>query len=328
MTLHRRSLLRAAPLALAAAPFAARAQAWPSRPIRVVVPFPAGGTTDLLARLVAQSLSTSLGQAVVIENRGGGGGAIGADVVAKAPPDGYTLLFHNLTFTTTSIALAEAGRAPHDIFRDFAPVALAANVPFLLLAAGNVPATGLRGFADWAKTQPRASLNYGSTGPGSTMNLLGEVFKRDAGIEMEHIPFRGAAPLVQEMLAGRIQFGGDQISTSLSHVRAGALKALATTAARRTAALPELPTAAEQGFANLELAGWNGFFAPAGTPGAVIERLVAEIQQAVRQPDTVRRMTEVAAEPVGSTPAELDTMVRAQVDVVRPLVAAFRLRVE
>lgn len=328
MKLHRRPLLRAAPLALVIAPTTLRAQAWPSRPIRVVVPFPAGGTTDLLARLVAQSLSTSLGQAVVIENRGGGGGAIGADVVAKAPPDGYTLLFHNLTFTTTSVALAEAGRAPHDMFRDFLPVSLAANVPFLLLAAGNVPATGLRGFADWAKTQPRASLNYGSTGPGSTMNLLGEVFKRDAGIEMEHIPFRGAAPLVQEMLAGRIQFGGDQISTSLAHVRGGALKALATTAARRTAALPDLPTATEQGFANLELAGWNGFFAPAGTPAPIIERLVAEIQQAVRQPDTMRRMAEVAAEPVGSTPAELDAMVRAQVNVVRPLIAAFRLRVE
>lgn len=330
MTFRRRLVLGAAP-ALAVA-FAghrrANAQPYPSRPIRIVVPFPAGGTTDMLARLIAQGMTANLGQSVVVENRGGGGGSIGADVVAKAAPDGYTLLLHNLTFTTTSAALADAGRAPHDMFRDFAPVSLAANVPFLLLAAANVPATDLRSFAAWAKTQPAASLNYGSTGPGSTMNLLGEIFKRDAGLTMEHIPFRGAAPLVQEMLAGRIQFGGDQISTSLGHVRNGALKAMATTAERRTDALPDVATVAEQGFPNLAIAGWNGFFAPAGTPEPVIERLNAAIRVAINQPDATRRMREVAAEPVGSGPAELLAVLRTQAAAVQPLVAGFRLRVE
>jgi tripartite-type tricarboxylate transporter receptor subunit TctC len=328
MAIHRRTLLGAAAPLIIATRDPARAQSFPTRPIRIVVPFPAGGTTDMLARLIAQGMTGTLGQPVVVENRGGGGGAIGADVVAKAAPDGYTLLFHNLTFTTTSAALADAGRAPHDMFRDFAPVSLAANVPFLLLGAANVPAGTLTEFAAWAKAQPAASLNYGSTGPGSTMNLLGEVYKRDAGITMEHIPFRGAAPLVQEMLAGRIQFGGDQISTSLGHVRSGALKALATTAARRTEALPDVRTVAEQGFPNLAIAGWNGFFAPAGTPAGVIERLGVAIRAAIAQPDAARRMREVAAEPVGSEPAELDAVLRAQAAAVQPLVAQFRLRVE
>ncbi len=330
MLIRRRTVLAAAP-ALAAGLAGTRraaAQAFPSRPIRVVVPFPAGGTTDMLARLIAQSMTTSLGQPVVVENRGGAGGSIGADVVAKAPPDGYVLLFHNLTFTTTSAVLAEQGRAPHDMFRDFAPVSLAANVPFLLLGAASVPATDLKSFAAWAKTQPAASLNYGSTGPGSTMNLLGEIYKRDAGLTMEHIPFRGAAPLVQEMLAGRIQFGGDQISTSLGHVRNGLLKALATTAARRTEALPDVATVAEQGFPNLAIAGWNGFFAPAGTPAAVIEKLNEAIRQAITQPEARARMTEVAAEPVGSGPAELEAVLRDQLGTVQPLVASFGLRLQ
>jgi tripartite-type tricarboxylate transporter receptor subunit TctC len=328
MTFRRRTLLRALPAIPAAFAGPAVAQAWPTRPIRIVVPFPAGGTTDMLARLLAQGMTATLGQSVVVENRGGGGGSIGADVVAKAAPDGYTLLFHNLTFTTTSAMLAETGRAPHDMFRDFAPVSLAANVPFILLAAATVPAGDLRGFAAWAKAQPAGSLNYGSTGPGSTMNLLGELYKRDAGITMEHIPFRGAAPLVQEMLAGRIQFGGDQISTSLGHVRGGALKALATTADRRTEALPDVATVAEQGFPNLAIAGWNGFFAPAGTPASVIERINAAVREAIAQPDAARRMREVAAEPVGSSPAELDAVVRAQSATVRPLVASFGFRLE
>jgi tripartite-type tricarboxylate transporter receptor subunit TctC len=328
MTLRRRFVLGAVPAITLAAPRVARAQAYPTRPIRIVVPFPAGGTTDMLARLIAQGMSSTLGQTVVVENRGGGGGSIGADMVAKAAPDGYMLLFHNLTFTTTSAALAEAGRAPHDMFRDFAPVSLAANVPFLLLAAASVPATDLTSFAAWAKTQPAASLNYGSTGPGSTMNLLGEIFKRDAGISMEHIPFRGAAPLVLDLLAGRIQFGGDQISTSLGHVRNGVLKALATTADRRTEALPDVATVAEQGFPNLAIAGWNGFFAPAGTPAPVIERLNAAIRHAVSQPEATQRMREAAAEPVGSRPAELDRVVRAPAAAVRPLVASFGLRIQ
>ena len=304
----------------------AQQEAFPSRPVRIVVPFPAGGTTDLLARLFAQRLSETLGQTAVVENRGGGGGSIGADVVAKAPPDGHTLLFHNLTFSTTTAALEFAGRAPHSVERDFAPITMGANVPLMLLASPAVPARDLAEFVAHAKG--RTDLFYGSTGPGSTMNLVGEILKRDAAIRMDHVPFRGAAPLVQDMLAGRIHFGGDQLSSSLGHIRNGALRPLATIAARRAGLLPEVPTAREQGFPNIELLGWNGFFAPAGTPAPVLERLHREIAAAARHPEVVRRINELGAEPGGNSAAEFGAAVHAQVATVRPLVAELQMRVE
>ncbi|MCA3312532.1 MAG: tripartite tricarboxylate transporter substrate binding protein, partial [Roseomonas sp.] len=209
MKLNRRHVLIAG--AVLAAPATVRAQDFPTRPIRIIVPFPAGGTTDLLARLFAQRMTETMGQSVVVENRGGGGGSIGADVVAKAAPDGYTLLMHNITFPTTTAAMTLAGRPPHDIERDFAPLSLGANVPLVILANPSVPVADLRGFTAWAKAQSSPPF-YGSTGPGSFMNMVGEVLKRDAGIAMEHVPFRGAAPMLQELIAGRVQFGGDQIS--------------------------------------------------------------------------------------------------------------------
>ena len=310
------------------APAIAHAQAWqPAGPIRLVVPFPAGGTTDILARLYAQRLSETLGASVLVENRGGGGGSIGADVVAKAPADGTVLLFHNLTFSTTTAALEFLGRAPHSIERDFAPISLGANVPMMLLVHRDVPATDLRGFAAWAKAQPTPPF-YGSTGPGSTINLVGEVLKRDGAFPMEHVPFRGAAPLVQDMLAGRIQFGGDQLSSSLSHIRAGTLRPIATLAASRARALPEVPTVREQGFPNAELLGWNGFFAPARTPEAIMARLHAEIAAAARHPPLAARIEELGAEPGGNSPAEFAATVHQQVAAVRPLVRELRMSIE
>jgi tripartite-type tricarboxylate transporter receptor subunit TctC len=224
--------------------------AFPNRTIRVIVPFPAGGTTDLLARLFAQRMGEGLGQSVLVENMGGAGGSVGADAVAKAEPDGHTLLFHNLTFSTTTASLQVAGRARHDIEKDFAPISLAANVPMLLVANPSVPAKDLKEFVALAK-QGKQPLFYGSTGPGSIMNFAGEVLKKDAGINMDHVPFRGAAPLVQELIAGRVQFGGDQLSTALEHVRSGALKPMGTLAASRIPILPDVPTVRESGFPNM-----------------------------------------------------------------------------
>ena len=247
----RRALLAAAMLAAALMPASAQSQErFPTRNLRIIVPFPAGATTDMLARLFAQRMSEGLGQSVVVENVGGAGGSLGADQVAKAAPDGYTLLFHNITFTTTTSSLQYAGRSRHDIEQDFVPISVGAYVPLLLLAHPSVPARDLKEFVDYAK-QPKEPLFYGSTGPGSVMNLMGEVLKRDTGIKIDHVPFRGAAPLVQEMLSGRIHFGGDQLSSSLQHVRAGALKALAVSS--RSAALPEVASTREQGFPNLDL---------------------------------------------------------------------------
>ncbi|MFZ4410395.1 MAG: Bug family tripartite tricarboxylate transporter substrate binding protein [Paracraurococcus sp.] len=314
-------------LAAAAAATTARAQeAWPSRPIRVIVPFPAGGTTDMLARLYAQRLSETLGQSMVVENRGGGGGSIGADVVAKAPADGHTLLFHNLTFVTTTSVLQASGRPPHDIERDFIAVSVGAMVPSIILTQASHPARDLREFVAWA--QGRGDVFYGSTGPGSGMNLTGETLKRDTGLRMEHVPYRGAAPLVQEMIAGRIQLGGDQISTGMIHVRGGTLKALATLAPRRARVLPDVPTVRELGFPALEQQGWNGYFAPAGTPQPIIDRLAREVAAAAAVPDIERRILDAGGEPGGGGPEEYAAMLREQITRIRAQVAAVGLRAE
>jgi tripartite-type tricarboxylate transporter receptor subunit TctC len=308
------------------APKVARSQEkFPNRTITIVVPFPAGATTDMLARLFAQRLTETLGQTVLVENVGGAGGSLGADKVAKAAADGHTLLFHNITFTTTTTSLQYAGRSRHDIEQDFEPISVGAYVPFWLLAHPSVPANNLKEFVDYAK-QTTTPLFYGSTGPGSIMNLMGEVLKRDTGIKMDHVPFRGAAPLVTELLSGRIQFGGDQLSSSLEHVRGATLKAMAV--ATKSAAMPNVPTVRELGFPNLELQGWNGFLAPKGTPEPVLVRLHQEIAAAARQPDIQKRMTDVGAEPSGSTPAEMRAMLREQVAKVKPLVEELKLVVQ
>jgi tripartite-type tricarboxylate transporter receptor subunit TctC len=297
---------------------------FPSRTVRIIVPFPAGATTDMLARLIANRLTETLGQSVVIENVGGGGGSIGADQVAKAAPDGHTLLFGNITFSTTTASLMYAGRARHT-FEDFEPVSVGAYVPLLLLAHNSVPANNLKEFVEYAR-KTETPLFYGSTGPGSIMHLIGEVLKRDTGIRMDHVPFRGAAPLVTELLSGRIQFGGDQLSSSLERVRTNQLKAMAV--ATKSVALPNVPTVRELGFPNLELQGWNGFLAPKGTPEPVIARLNQEVAAAVRHPDVQKRMMDVGAEPSGSSQAEMREMLAKQISQVRPVVEELKLVVQ
>jgi tripartite-type tricarboxylate transporter receptor subunit TctC len=278
----------------------------------------------MLARLIAQRLSDTMGQSVVVENVGGGGGSIGADQVAKAAPDGHTLLFHNITFSTTTSSLLYAKRARHD-FDDFVPISVGAYVPLLLLANNSVPPNNLKEFVEYARTTS-TPLFYGSTGPGSILHLMGEVLKRDTGIKMDHIPFRGAAPLVTELISGRIQFGGDQLSSSLERVRTNQLKALAV--ATKSVALPNVPTVRELGYPNLELQGWNGFLGPKGTPEPVVAKLQQEIAAAVKHPDVQKRMTDVGAEPSGSTQAEMRDMLRKQVAQVRPVVEELKLVVE
>jgi tripartite-type tricarboxylate transporter receptor subunit TctC len=297
---------------------------YPSKALRIVVPFPAGATTDMLARLFAQRMTETMGQPVVVENVGGAGGSLGADQVAKAAPDGHTLLFHNITFTTTTSSLMFAGRARHT-FDDFIPVSVGAYVPLLLLAHPSVPANNLKEFVTYAK-ETSTPLFYGSTGPGSIMHLLGEVLKRDTGIKMDHVPFRGAAPLVTEMLSGRIQFGGDQLSSSLERVRSGQLKAMAV--GTKSVALPDVSTVRALGFPNLELQGWNGFLVAKGTPEPIVARLQQEIAAAARHPDVVKRMSEVGAEPAGSTQAEMREMLRDQIAKVRPAVEELKLVVQ
>ena len=327
--LTRRRLLTAACISAAAVAVAgihvAAAQGFPTRPIRIVVPFPAGGTTDVVARLVAQRMTDSMGQTVIVDNRGGAGGTIGADIVAKAAPDGHTLLMHNITFPLSSVAQALAKRLPFDAERDFAGVSIAVYVPFVITAHPGVPAKDLRELGALLRGNPKLQYNYGSTGPGSVMHVIGETFKRDAKVDMVHIAFKGAAPLKQDVLTGRVQIGGDQLSSSLAEIRAGTLKAIATSASKRLTVLPDVPTVRELGFPALEFEGWNGLFAPAKTPPPIIARLQKEVVAAVRHPELAKRLSDLAAEPIGSSPKEQEEMLRKQMEQFRPVIREMKL---
>jgi tripartite-type tricarboxylate transporter receptor subunit TctC len=310
---------------LAILSFGAGAQAFPSKPVRILVPFPAGGTTDIVARLVAQRMSESMGQPVLVENRAGAGGTIAAAEVARSAPDGYTLLIHNITFPIASVAAALANRATYNVDSDFAGVSIAVYVPFVWTAHPSVPGKDLGELMKYLQKERGVRYTYGSTGPGSTMHVLGEALARDAKIDMTHIPFKGAAPLKQELIAGRVNLGGDQLSSSLADIKAGKLKALATSASRRISELPDVPTVRELGFPVLEADGWNGFFAPAKTPREVIDRLQKEVAAAVKNPETAKRLRDMAAEPVGSPAAEQEAVLKRQMDQFRPIIREIKV---
>ncbi|MGQ0522054.1 MAG: Bug family tripartite tricarboxylate transporter substrate binding protein [Betaproteobacteria bacterium] len=302
----------------------AAAQNFPTKPIRIVVPFPPGGTTDVVARLVAQRFTESMKQPVVVDNRGGAGGALGADIVAKSAPDGYTLLMANITFPLSSVAQTLAKRSPFNAETDFAGVSIAVFVPFVITAHPSVPAKDLKELGALLQSK-KLKYNYGSTGPGSVMHVIGETFKRDARVDMAHIAYKGAAPLKLELLSGRIQIGGDQLSTSLQEIRSAQLKALATSGSKRIAILPDVPTVREQGFASLEFEGWNGLLAPAKTPRAIIEKLQRETALAVRHPDVQKRFTELGAEAVGSSSQEQMDIVLKQMKQFTPVIREMKL---
>ena len=331
MTAKRKLLLAAACTAfalvsaVASAAQTATKDTFPTKPLRIVVPFPAGGTTDVVARLVAQRMAESMGQSVLVDNRGGAGGTIGADIVAKSAPDGYTLLMHNITFPLSSVAQSLAKRLPFNADTDFAGVSIAVYVPFVITSHPSVPAKDLRELGALLRGNPKLQYNYGSTGPGSVMHVIGETFKRDARVDMVHIAFKGAAPLKQDVLTGRVQIGGDQLSSSLAEIRAGTLKPLATSASKRLAVLPDVPTVRELGFPSLEFEGWNGLFVAAKTPQPIIARLHKEVVAAVRHPDVSKRLNDLAAEPIGSSPQEQEAMLKRQMQQFTPVIKEMKL---
>jgi tripartite-type tricarboxylate transporter receptor subunit TctC len=314
-----------ATLVLAAWTLAASAQQFPTKPIRMIVPFPAGGTTDIVARLVAQRMQESVGQPVLVENQGGAGGTIGAANTVKSAPDGYTMLMHNVTFPMASVAAQLANRSSYNIDTDFAGVSIAVYVPLVITAHPSVPASDLKQLVELLQKDKTLNYTYGSTGPGSFMHVMGEALRMRTGIDMTHIPYKGAAPLKQELIAGRINVGGDQLSSSLADIKAGKIKALATNASKRTADLPDVPTTRELGFSYLEADGWNGLFVPAKTPREVIDRLQKEVAAAVKHPETGRRLREVGAEPVGSSPAEQDAILKRQVEQFKPIIKEMKI---
>ncbi len=292
-------------LALATAP--ALADNFPSKPIRLIVPFPASGATDLLARAIAQKVSANIGQQVVVDNRPGAGGAIGSDMAAKAPADGYTLVI--ATTSTHSIGPYINTRLPYNTETDFTPIGQVAVATNLLVVPNSLPVKNVRELIDYAKKHP-GELNYASSGNGTVVHLTAEAFKSQAGVFITHIPYRGTALSVPDLISGKVQVLFDSIVSGLPHVRDGKLKALAVTSARRSPLAPEIPTVSESGLPGFESDTWFGIYGPKGLPADVVARLNAEFNKAIQAPEVKERLGKLGAEPVGGTPAQFAAMVK------------------
>lgn len=307
----KRHLLTTALAALAAWATSgpAAAQAFPSRPIKIVVPYTPGGPTDIPARLVGQKLSELLGQPVIIDNRPGAGGNIGADAVAKAPADGYTLL---LVTTGHTINPAIYPKLAYDLTKDLVPISQLTSSPMVVTVNPGLGVNSIKDLIALAKAKPGA-LNFGSAGNGSSTHLAPELFSMMAGIKMNHIPYKGSAPALADVMAGNAQVAFDFMTSAMPHVRSGRLKGLATTGATRSPAAQDLPTVAEAGVPGFEVVGWNGVMAPAGTPPDAIAKLNAAIKQALATPEVSERLTGLGANVVWSTPADFGAFVKAEV---------------
>lgn len=323
--MQRRSTLLAL-AALAAAPLPAAAQAWPAKPLRLVIPFPAGGATDILGRLLAQKLGAALGQQVVIDNKPGAGGTIGSDLVAKAPADGHTLLL--ATSSTHSIGPALNPKMPYDAFKDFAPIAHVANAPSVLVVGAGFPKGNALDLIKMLKANPGKS-NFGSSGIGTYPHLAAEMFKwRAGGLYVVHIPYRGTGLVVTDLIAGQITFLMDSIVSAQTHIKDGRVRALAVTGAQRSPSLPDVPTFTELGVPGLAFSNWFGFFAPAGTPGEVVLRLNRELNTVMRSADVVERLRQLGADAATGTPEAFAKVVRDEHDSWKAVIQRAGIKAE
>ena len=288
----------------------AGAQSYPSKPIRLVVPYPPGGPLDIMARAIGQKLTEAWSQPVVVDNRAGAGGNIGADLVAKSPADGYTLLMGAVA--THAINPTLYGKVPYDPVKDFAPVALVAQVPNILVVNPALPVKSVKELIELARARP-GYLNFGSGSTGSTGHLAGELFKTMAGVQMVHIPYKGGAPAMADLLAGQVQLMFDNLANALPNVRAGRLRALAVTTLARSPAMPDLPTIAESGLPEFDLTTGFGLMVPAGTPADIVAKLNAETVRALNAKDMRERLEKMGAEPpANNTPEHFAAFIRAE----------------
>jgi len=286
----------------------AAAQTWPSKPLRIVVPYPPGGANDIVARALQPALAASLGQAIVIENRGGGATQLGTEAVARSAPDGTTFLLTNIALGANPSLFA---KLPYDTVKDLAPITLISTVPLVLVVHPSVPAKSTADFIALAKAKAGA-LNYASAGNGSANHLAMEMFRASAGIEVVHVPYKGFGPAMTDLLGGQVTSAFATTLASLPHVRAGKLRALGISTAKRSAVAPEVPTIAESGLPGFDVAEWQMLLAPAGTPPAIIDRMQRDVANALRQDDVKTRMTELGATPVGSTSKEAEAFLRSE----------------
>jgi tripartite-type tricarboxylate transporter receptor subunit TctC len=282
---------------------------YPTKPIRLVVPFSAAGTTDFLARAIAQKLGQNMGTTVIVDNRPGAGGNIGSDIVAKSDPDGYTLLLG--TVGTHAINASLYKKMPYDTVKDFAPITLVASVPNIVVVHPSVPAKSIKELLALAKSKP-GQLTFASSGNGSSIHLSGELFKSMAGVDMLHVPYKGSGPAVSDLIGGQVNMMFDNMPSSLPHVKAGRLRAIAVTSAKRSPAAPDVPTIAESGVPGYEAVAWFGVLAPAGTPPAIVNKLNAEIVKVLKSPDVAQRLASQGAEPVSNTPEEFSAYIKTE----------------
>jgi len=302
---------------LATAHLALAQDTWPSRPLRLILPFPPGGGTDILGRLIAERLSASLGQPVVVENRGGAGGNVGAEAAARSAPDGYTIV---LVAPSLAISPTLYSKLNYDPVKDFAPVSLVATVPNVVITQPSIPAGTLQEFAALARSKP-GGLNFGSGGSGTSNHLAGELFNIVAGVKLVHVPYKGVNLAMQDVLAGNIHFVVIGIPAAAPHIKAGKLKALAVLAPRRSAALPDVPTAAESGMPEFDVTTWYGVLAPAGTPRPIVARLNQEIARIRHSEELKAPLAASGTDPLTDTPEEFATYIKQEIakwgDVVR-----------
>lgn len=285
------------------------AQNYPNKPIRIVVTFTSGGAPDILARLIGERLTATWGQPVIVENKPGAGGNIGADFVAKSPADGYTIVVG--TVGTHAINGALYSKMPYDMTKDFAPVTLLASTPNMLVVHNEVPAKTLQEFISFGKKEGK--MTFASSGSGTSIHVSGELFKMQTGIDMTHVPYKGRASALPDLLGGRVTMMFDNMPSSLPLVREGKLRALAVTSLKRAAAAPDIPTIAESGLPGFEAVSWFALFAPAGTPQPVVDKLQAEVAKLLKSPEGAKRLTDIGLEPIGSTPDELAAYQRAEI---------------
>lgn len=323
VTRRRAALLLALAAPILAAP--ALADDYPSRSIRLIVPYAPGGGADSVARIVAKRVSESIGQPIVIENRGGAGSIVGTDMVAKAASDGYTLLLGQSG--PISINPAVYKTLPYDPVKDFAPITMTTAYPYILVVNSELPAKTLQEFVALAKSKPGA-MNYGSTGVGAANHLVAELFNSKAGLQMAHIPYRGTALAVGDLLGGQLSVVfGDPISV-LPHIRSGKLRALAVTSLERSPVAPEVPTVAESGYPGFEALAWHGILAPAKTPPEIVKKLNAEIVKALADPETNKLLTNQAMQTVGNTPEAFAAFIQKDIATWKAVAAAAKVTVE
>jgi tripartite-type tricarboxylate transporter receptor subunit TctC len=294
--------------AFAAAPFSALAQSWPARPVRFIMPYPPGGSSDILARPIANEMTKSLGQPVLIEYKPGGGSTIGADYIAKSPPDGYNII---MLLTAHAINASLMPKLPYDTLKDFTSITLAATLPLVVEVNAQAPINTLQDLIAAAKASP-GKLNYASAGPGNTSHLAVEYFNSVVGVKITHVPYKGSGPAVAGLLGREVDLMFDSLSSSLAQINAGKFRALAVTTAKRSHVLPQVPTVHEAGVPGFDISVWYGIFAAAGTPAPIVQRLNAEFIKAMAVPAAKERIEAGGYQIVGSTPAQLDAHVRTE----------------